>query len=105
MSTNPYAKPAASLVKPDATGLRRIGKVVVVPAGHDLPERCITCNAPATTFKTKKVVWHHPALFLAILLNILIYIILALLVRKSQKVTAGLCEQHQRRRFNPCPYT
>jgi hypothetical protein len=42
--------------------------------------------------------WHHPALYLVILAGVLIYAIVALIVRKSIKVSVPLCAQHAKRR-------
>lgn len=98
---NPYAPPTADLATPGdgGTDAWRQGRKLILRHGGQLPHRCVKCNAPAVTpIKQRKVYWHHPAVYLAFLLNILIYIIVALIVRKSAKVAPGLCPAHQRRR-------
>ena len=59
-----------------------------------LPNRCIKCNAPADEQLKRKLTWHHPALYLLALVSILIYVIVAVIVRKTATVNVGLCEQH-----------
>ena len=59
-----------------------------------LPNRCIKCNAPADEQLKRKLTWHHPALYLLALASLLIYIVVALVVRKSATVNVGLCEHH-----------
>ena len=64
-----------------------------------LPARCIKCGASAPlAAKPRKFYWHSPALYLLILLSILIYALVAVIVRKKVEVTLGLCAEHARRR-------
>jgi uncharacterized membrane protein len=63
-----------------------------------LPYRCVKCNEPTEKRLKRKVTWHHPALYLIILVALLIYLIVALIVRKSATVEIGLCEEHQKKR-------
>lgn len=99
---NPYAPPKADL-KPNTTdlgdGAWRSGKLVVLARGFDLPCRCIRCNEPAVTpVKPRKIYWHPPGWYLLILLNLLIYLIVALIVRKRATISPGLCARHLQRR-------
>lgn len=83
----------------NTSGCRRDGKYVLVPVGSDLPHRCIICNAPAVTpIKKRKVYWHHPAWYLLIPLNILLYAVIGLIVRKKAEVSPGLCQEHHDKR-------
>ena len=60
---------------------------------------CVKCDQPADAKPLrKKFSWHHPALALLILVAILIYVIVALIVRKSATVTMPLCQRHRARR-------
>src|SRR5690349_10311326 len=59
-----------------------------------LPNRCIKCNAPADEQLKRKLTWHHPALYLLIFVSILVYAIVAMVVRKTAIVNVGLCEDH-----------
>ena len=99
MSANPYAAPKAALEDRAGAGYWRDGKHAVVTPGGALPPRCIRCNEPAVQpMKTHKLSWHHGGWYLLILVNILIYVIVALIVRKRAQVTYGLCAQHHKRR-------
>jgi len=59
-----------------------------------LPHRCIKCNAPADEQLKRKLTWHHPALYLLALASLLIYVVVAMVVRKTATVNVGLCEDH-----------
>jgi len=59
-----------------------------------LPNRCIKCNAPADEQLKRKLTWHHPALYLLVLASVLIYAVVAMVVRKTATVNVGLCEDH-----------
>jgi hypothetical protein len=96
---NPYAPPKASLDPSFTEDLWRDGKILVLRNGSHLPDRCIKCNGPAVTpMKRRKVYWHHPALY-ALLVSWPIYLIVALIVRKSAAVAPGLCSVHRTRRW------
>lgn len=104
MSTlNPYQPPTTRLR--DALSAEvggdcwRDGKELVVRPGCTLPDRCIKCNEPAAMpMKHARFYWHHPALYLVALLNLLIYLVIALFVRRRTPVTIGLCDRHRQRR-------
>lgn len=104
MSTfNPYEPPKARLdgaVRMDAAGdCWRDGKQLVVRPGCTLPDRCIKCNEPAEhPLQARRFYWHHPALYLLVLVNLLIYLIIALIVRRKTPVTVGMCKRHNDRR-------
>jgi hypothetical protein len=105
MSVNPYGIPEAKLEftghdSMSAKDCWRIGKnVLYVPRGGDLPDRCVKCNGPALhPTKLRKFYWHSSAIYLFILLNLIIYAIVASIVRKKVSMSPGLCEQHARRR-------
>src|SRR5262249_48368291 len=75
--------------------------IPVPPAGQAaaLPPQCIKCGAPANGKPlVKTFYWHHPALYLVILAGVLIYAIVAIVVRKSIKVAVPLCAEHAKRR-------
>jgi len=60
-----------------------------------LPDRCIKCNRPANgRTLTKKYMWHHPAWYLFIFAGLLIYLIVALVVRKQVVLHLPLCDEH-----------
>lgn len=103
---NPYRAPSAPLyvapvrARPPAACWRE-GAVLRVRGEGELPARCVKCNAPATApMQRRTYYWHHPALYLLLLANFLIYLVVALIVRKQLRVAAGLCDAHRRRRRN-----
>lgn len=99
MGANPYAAPKAVLEDRAAGGYWRDGKMLVVTPGGVLPPRCVRCNEPAMQpMKAHKLTYVHGLWLLLILVNIVVYIIVALIVRKRAEVTYGLCEQHHKRR-------
>ena len=104
---NPYTPPANHASQDSLSVPYWVeGKCLVMPMTQvELPHRCVRCNAPVTEpIKTRKVYWHTPALYLLILLSWLIYIIVALIVRKKVLVKPGLCEEHLKK-YNTWLYT
>ena len=101
---NPYAPSRASLAGAAVTpaeggGTWRDGAVLVLSPAASLPPRCVRCNEPAEEpTKNRRVYWHSPWIYLLILVNILIYAVVALIVRKKAMVAPGLCSAHKRRR-------
>lgn len=92
---NPYAPPATELRSETGDHCWRDGKIVVLRAGHDFPARCICCNTPAAPpRKARTLSWHSPWLFLLILLNIIVYLVVALLVRRRVRLHPVLCAAH-----------
>jgi hypothetical protein len=78
----------------------RSGSALVIRTGTGLPPRCVKCNGPAVLpVKQRTIYWHHPALYLLILAGVLIYAIVALVVRKQASVAPGLCARHRQRRL------
>lgn len=58
-----------------------------------LPDRCIKTNLPAQRQLDRKLYWHHPAVYLAILLSPLLYIIVALATRQTATISIGLTDE------------
>jgi len=81
--------------------LWRDRKLLVTALNPVLPARCVKCNAPTEAPQKKQdVYWHPPLIYLALLINILIYLIVALIARKRSTVMVSLCEQHRVMRRN-----
>lgn len=100
MEPNPFAPPKASLSPASPGGIWRDGRILVLTPGSALPPRCVKCNAPAVQpQKNRTVYWHQPWIYLLILANVLIYLIVALIVRKKAVVAPGLCPAHRRRHW------
>ncbi|WP_342316468.1 hypothetical protein [Lysobacter sp. FW306-1B-D06B] len=100
---NPYQPPTTRLREALSAEVGgdcwRDGKELVVRPGCTLPGRCIKCNEPAAEpMQHARFYWHHPALYLVIFINLLIYLVIALIVRRRTPVTIGLCERHRMRR-------
>ncbi|HJU84120.1 MAG TPA: hypothetical protein VJ600_07900 [Holophagaceae bacterium] len=73
--------------------------MLVLRQGGSLPPRCVKCNAPAELpIKARRVYWHHPALYILAVINVLLYALVGLIVRKQAMVPAGLCAEHRKRR-------
>ena len=82
-------------------GMWRTKKQLVTSLNAVLPARCVKCNAPAETAPIKRnLYWHHPLVYLALLLNVIVYIIVAMSVRKRSTVTVSICPEHRARRRN-----
>ncbi len=80
-------------------GVWRQGSVLVFHKNAGLPDRCLKCNAPAHGVRlTKRLAWHHPALYLLIFAGLLVYLVVALVLRKTANVSLGLCEHHMKQR-------
>jgi hypothetical protein len=80
---NPFAPSAATLAggpAPGGTGhVGREGRHLVLVPGTPLPPRCVKCNAPAALpSRLRTVYWHHWGYYFIILLNILVYAVVAL---------------------------
>ncbi|HEY7405779.1 MAG TPA: hypothetical protein VIB39_19795 [Candidatus Angelobacter sp.] len=75
--------------------------IALPPQGQvvNLPPVCVKCGQPATGKPVVKTYsWHHPGFYLLILIALLIYVIVALIVRKTVRVGVYLCPQHAQRR-------
>jgi hypothetical protein len=85
---------------PNASGLWRDGAQLVSTRDVDLGDACVKCGQPAQGYRLKKTLWwHHPALYLMIIFpGLLIYAIVALVVRKDAKLRIGLCPEHRSKR-------
>ncbi len=100
---NPYAPPtvpAGGGVGEGSEGLWRDGKILVASREAAFPDRCVKCNAPAGGYRLKRLLrWHEPAWYLLILINILIYAIVATFIQKKAALHIGLCDRHRKRRL------
>ncbi len=117
----PEARPLSASPSPDATaqpsagappevlgyagldGVRtaawRRGKQVVLLKNAALPFRCVKCNSPAEGKPLRRnFSWHHPAIYLTIFIGLLGYVIVALCVRKTARISFGLCPRHRAQR-------
>lgn len=103
---NPYATPVEVGYRPPQSpvadspfaGLWRQGDLLVMHKAAPLPDICLKSNEPATERLKRKLSWHHPAIYLVILAHILIYLVIALIVRKTATIYIPLTEDWYRRR-------
>ncbi len=98
---NPYRPPQASIVHQGSPkGIWRDGDKLVVHRQAKLPPVCVKTNQPSARAVKRKFYWHHPAVFLAILAHFLIYIVLALFIRKRHDLEVPVSAETARKRFN-----
>lgn len=76
----------------------REGSQVVVRKDAPLPDRCVKCCEPSMKTIKKRLYWHSPFLYI-LALSPLIYIIVALCVRKTMTVWIPLCATCSGRRL------
>ena len=102
---NPYAPPqTANPVAASGGDCYRQGKLLIVPrdSAPFVPcDSCVKCGQPATKVLPRNFYWHHPLLYILILPALLLYLLLAIIVRKRMRLSIGLCDQHRavRRRW------
>ncbi len=103
---NPYAppeddrrdSPRGGRWEDSGTGLWQDRGLLVVDNGAELPPRCIVCNAPSTGTLRRKLSWHPAGWYLLVLFNLLVYAIVAMIIRKTATIHVGLCDRHRSRR-------
>ena len=103
MSENPYRAPMGQVRTPAAGssgGIWSDGNLLVVHKQATLPPFCVKTNEPASTDIQRTFYWHSALVYLLILLNILAYIIGALLTRKSHKLAVPLSNEAATKRRN-----
>jgi len=99
------AAAAAVVVSPSVpaapSAAYRSGNRLVVPKGAPLPGYCVKCAQPAAGEPIKKIFfWHNPWIFLVALISPIIYIIVAVIVRKRAELMIPVCDEHRQRRKN-----
>ena len=86
---------------PHAISAWREGKRVVTHDQVALPSRCLKCNRPVDGAPMKrKLYWHYPLFYLVLFISPIIYIILAIIVRRRASIDVYICAEHARRRRN-----
>lgn len=88
-----YAPPQLRLADSPFAGLWRQGDLLVMHKAAPLPDICVKSNQPATRRLKRKLSWHHPAIYLVILAHVLIYAIVAMIVRKTATIHIPLTEE------------
>jgi hypothetical protein len=92
-----YATPLGLGIQSE--GIWRQGDRLITTTVATLPPRCVKCNdLGAVEYRDRKFHWATPWLLSLVLLNVLLYAIVALIVRKKCLVTYHLCQKHYQRR-------
>lgn len=92
---------AASAVPAMPTAAYRQGDKLIIPKGAPLPPYCVKCGQSVTGEPFRKsFFWHNPWLFLLVLVNILVYAIVAMIIRKRADLAIFICDDHRQRRRN-----
>jgi hypothetical protein len=72
-------------------GAWRCGNRMVVSADAELPDRCVKTGRPADgEWADIRLRWHHPALYIVLLVNVIVYFIVAHFVSTSVIVRVGV---------------
>ncbi|MCE9554877.1 MAG: hypothetical protein K8T91_16095 [Planctomycetes bacterium] len=80
-------------------GIWKDRRLLVMHKHATLPDICVKSNTPCQGRRLKRnMYWHHPALFLTVLLGVLVYAILAVVIRKNAVVWVPLSEEWWARR-------
>jgi len=101
-NANPYAPPSAPGAADFAGrqgGVWQEGRILVAAQNAVLPNRCVKCNDVAADKLKRTFYWHPPAWYLLILINIIVYAIVAAIIRKKAILEVGLCDRHRSRRM------
>lgn len=93
----PYATPVGVTTSSDVW---QEDGVIVARKDATLPPRCVKCNATVSGDPVRKrYSWHHPAILLLILVNLLVYAIVAIVVQKKGTIYVFACPKHRRERL------
>jgi hypothetical protein len=94
---NPYEAPKVAIDGAPGAGQgawSHAGQLVTSSVAV-LPDRCVRCNRPAEGYQLRRTLyWHSPWLYLLVV-QIWIYVIVGLIMRKKAIVTHGLCPEHR----------
>lgn len=94
---NPYAVPMSTstinLAHDNVGGLWQNGSILVMHRAAKLPAKCVKSNEPCEGSLPRKLSWHHPAVYLALLFNLLFYVIIAIAVSKRATIHIGLSDE------------
>lgn len=80
-------------------GIWRDKDRLVMSKGAELPYICVKTNRPADGWLRRKLYWHHWGIYLLLLVTpLLVYVIVALIVRQKADIQVGLTRDQLRRR-------
>jgi hypothetical protein len=79
----------------------RYKKQLVTRLNPVLPARCVKCNAPTSEPQKKRnLYWHSPLVYIALFVNVILYVVIALIVRKRSTAMLSICQEHRTKRRN-----
>lgn len=82
-------------------GIWRDGDLLVVHKMATLPRRCIKSNEPIERTLKRNLTWHPPGYYVLIFVNLILYAIVAMIVRKTAVLHVGLADRfHWARKRN-----
>jgi hypothetical protein len=99
---NPYAPPTevSTFVEPDiASSIYRDGNKLVMHKRAVLPDICVKTNVPTSRRLRRKMFWHHPLYYIIAPIALLLYVIVALIVRQTAKISVPISDDVYRRRW------
>ncbi len=99
---NPYAAPsvASNFVEPDiASSIYRNGGQLVMHKRAVLPDICVKTNIPTTRRLRRKMYWHSPLYYLLAPVALLLYVIVALIVRQTANISVPITDEVYRKRW------
>jgi hypothetical protein len=102
--SNPYAATSMEHSMQPGTGgenesIFRQGNLLVVHKRAAFPDRCLKSNEPTTSRLKRSLSWHHPAWFLLILVNLIVFIIVSMIIRKTAVLYIPLADRFKARRI------
>jgi hypothetical protein len=87
--------PANQEPEPDFTdGVWQRGRTLIVSRLATLPDRCVSCNEPSEARLTRKLSWHKGWVYAFLLVNLLVYAVVAMIVRKQAAIEVPQCAHH-----------
>ncbi len=82
-------------------GLWRSHKTLVMHRDAELPRRCVKCNVATLDERmVRKLYWHTSLFYVLLLVNLMVYAIVALIFRKRARIEVSVCSEHRKRRAN-----
>src|SRR5215212_7562549 len=82
-----------------SSGIWSYGNILVMHRQAELPPQCIKCGAPGDGIPMKrKLRWHSPWVYALILINLIVYVIVAVVISSRATIYVGVCARHRARR-------
>lgn len=101
---NPFEPPRADIAPVASDAASHAGAwrdrdlLVIRRSGAQLPDVCVKSGRPSGARMERKLHWHPPWVYATLLLNIIVYIIVASVTRKTAKVEFALGDEARARR-------